>query len=88
MKLSQIYKQAKVLVKEQIQLREDIDRINKDNLNYEALQRIVNVASKSITPVDIDIVMKDGTKLFIRPSKTEGNAISFRDKFQEFNKRG
>lgn len=87
MKLTQIWKQAKQLVNEQLKLREDIERINSDNFSYEALQRIVNAASRNINPVDIDIVMKDGTKLYIRQSRGEAAALSFRDKFDEYNSR-
>lgn len=83
----QIWKQAKQLVKEQLELKENIERINSDNFSYEALQRIVNAASRNINPVDIDIVMKDGTKMFIRQSKNEASALSFRDKFDEYNSR-
>lgn len=70
------------VIKEQRQLKKDLRRLDKANLDYEALQRIVdNVATKN---VEIEVKMEN-VNITIKPTPSnEVGFTSFKEKYQRY----
>lgn len=75
-------RKAKEIVKKDAEFLRDIRRIEADNLDYGALQRIVNSATNN---VEIKLILKDGTVIFISPIESKKEPVSFREKWELFN---
>lgn len=70
------------VIREQKQLKSDLRRLDKANLDYEALQRIVdNVATKN---VEITVRMEN-VNITIKPTPVnEVGYTSFKEKYQQY----
>lgn len=70
------------IIKEQRQLKEDLRRLDKANLDYEALQRIVDsVAAKN---VEITVQMENAN-ITIKPTPSnEVGYTSFKEQYQQY----
>lgn len=82
MKFIECWKKAKQLLKEEAQLKRDIRKLELANLDYEALQRMVN--NVSANQIEIEITNIEGIKIIIRPTiENEIGYKSFLDKYNE-----
>lgn len=77
-----IWKKAKQLIKEEIQLKKDYRRLSESLLDYEALQNMVNTVANTNT-VEIEIKTKEGHTFIIRKAEQSNNKYeSFMDKYR------
>lgn len=80
--LIKIFKKARQLVKQEVQLNHDLRRIKKLSIDYEALKNIANAVS--LKNVCFEITTNEEVKIVIKP--TVQNTLeykSFADRYQE-----
>lgn len=84
--LRQVISQAKQLVDDANTLKKYEKHISSLELDYTMMKAIVEAASNSINPVEINLRLNDGTIMRILPYNKEEEGKTFRDRFNEARK--
>ena len=63
----QLYREISAKIEEEYQKKQALDRLASQNLDYNLLQDMVNAVAYAPRPIEIPVILADGTSFRIQP---------------------